>query len=367
MARIAIDARELGGSGTGRYIERLLYYLQEYDKENDYFVLLKPSVFKIWAPACQNFTKVSCPHTEFTFAEQIGFLRQIRSLSLDLIHFPMVQQPVFYSGNTITTMNDLTTLRFRNPSKNYVVFSLKRWIYWWVNKKVAHKSNALIAYTNFVKNDVVRFAHVDKRKVSVIKLAAEDLRGAPQPIKKLVGENFIMFTGRPLPHKNLYHLIEAFTELRKKYPDLMLAIIGKKDASYNNYISFMKKLGVREGVVFTDYIPDAQLKWALSNTRAYIFPSLSEGFGLPGLEAMHYGAPLVSSNATCLPEVYGGAAHYFDPTDVNDMAAKIDEVLSDQELRKKLIEKGKIQVKKYSWARMAKETLEVYKKVLNEK
>jgi glycosyltransferase involved in cell wall biosynthesis len=129
----------------------------------------------------------------------------------------------------------------------------------------------------------------------------------------------------------------------------------------------MKKLGVREGVVFTDYIPDAQLKWALSNTRAYIFPSLSEGFGLPGLEAMHYGAPLVSSNATCLPEVYGGAAHYFDPTDVNDMAAKIDEVLSDQELRKKLIEKGKIQVKKYSWARMAKETLEVYKKVLNEK
>jgi glycosyltransferase involved in cell wall biosynthesis len=92
---------------------------------------------------------------------------------------------------------------------------------------------------------------------------------------------------------------------------------------------------------------------------------LSEGFGLPGLEAMHYGAPLVSSNATCLPEIYGDAAHYFNPLDVFDMAAKIDGVLSDEKLRKVLIQKGYNQVKKYSWERMAKQTSDIYKKILN--
>ena len=96
------------------------------------------------------------------------------------------------------------------------------------------------------------------------------------------------------------------------------------------------------------------------NCKAYIYPSLSEGFGLPGLEAFQFGAPLVSSNSTCLPEVYGDAAHYFNPTDVNDMATKINDVLKSKKLRLSLIEKGKISLKKFSWAKMARETLEKY-------
>jgi glycosyltransferase involved in cell wall biosynthesis len=365
-ARIAIDGRELGGSGTGRYVERLLHYLQTLDHENEYFVLIRPGYFDKWNPKNKNFTKVKCPHKEFTFSEQLGLMRQIRNLKLDLIHFPMVQQPVFYKGKTVTTMNDLTTLRFRNPSKNYLIFTIKRWVYWWVNKVVTGKSNALITFTKFVAQDVANFAHVGKDKITVINLAAEELTGEAEPIAKLSGRDFIMFTGRPLPHKNLYRLIEAFANLSEKHPDLILAIIGKKDASFDSYISFMEKLGVSNSVVFTDYVPDGQLKWALGHTKAYIFPSLSEGFGLPGLEAMHYGAPVVSSSATCLPEVYENAAHYFDPTDVNDITSKINDVLSNEKLRKDLIKKGKIQVNKYSWKDMAEQTLAVYKKVLSE-
>jgi glycosyltransferase involved in cell wall biosynthesis len=105
----------------------------------------------------------------------------------------------------------------------------------------------------------------------------------------------------------------------------------------------------------------------MENTQAYIWASLSEGFGLPPLEAMHYGAPVVSSDATCMPEVLGNAAHYFNPTDVNDMSEKIIDVLSSPKLRQSLIEKGKNQVKKYSWKRMAEQTLEVYKQVLDDK
>ena len=119
-------------------------------------------------------------------------------------------------------------------------------------------------------------------------------------------------------------------------------------------------------VDFLDWVSDAQLKWLYQNCLAYVFPSLSEGFGLPGLEAMLEGSPVVSSDATCLPEIYGNAAHYFDPYDIKDMATKINSVLTNKKLRDRLIETGKSQVKKYSWKKMAEQTLEVYNSVLNQ-
>jgi glycosyltransferase involved in cell wall biosynthesis len=143
-------------------------------------------------------------------------------------------------------------------------------------------------------------------------------------------------------------------------------IAGKKDRSHRSYTRLAKELGVHDYVVLTDFIPDGQLKWAMQHTAAYVYPSLSEGFGLPPLEAMLNGAPVVSSNATCLPEVQGDAAHYFDPRDTADMTRAINDVLTKPELRKKLIALGHEQIKKYSWKRMAEQTLAVYKEALKE-
>ena len=120
-------------------------------------------------------------------------------------------------------------------------------------------------------------------------------------------------------------------------------------------------------MLFTGFVEDQQLRWLYEHCRAYIFPSLSEGFGLPGLEAMRHNAPVVSSNATCLPEVHGPAAHYFDPRDTQDIADKIHDVLTDDALRKDLIAKGATQVTTFSWSRMAKQTLEVFERVLKDK
>ena len=125
----------------------------------------------------------------------------------------------------------------------------------------------------------------------------------------------------------------------------------------------MRYDGIKD-VHFTGFIPDQQLAWLYNNAQAYAFPSLSEGFGLPGLESMHYNCPLISSNATCLPEVYGDAAHYFDPNKVEDIARAIKEVLGDKNLKKNLIANGKKQIQLYSWKKMAQETLETYKQVL---
>jgi glycosyltransferase involved in cell wall biosynthesis len=116
--------------------------------------------------------------------------------------------------------------------------------------------------------------------------------------------------------------------------------------------------------LFTDFVEDAQLNWLYAHASAYIFPSLMEGFGLPGLEAMSHGTPVISSNSTCLPEIYGNAAHYFDPKSVDDMTRAITEVLGNEKLRQQLSISGYEQIKKYSWSKMAQQTAEVYKSVL---
>ncbi len=364
--KIVIDARELRTS-TGRYIERLLYYLQQIDNEHDYIVLLKPQDIVGWQPTSKHFTKMLCPYKEFTFSEQLGFLQQLNKIRADLVHFPMVQQPILYRGNTVTTMQDLTTCRFRNPTKNWLVFTVKQQVYKFVNWYVPRKSTRVITPTEYVKRDITDFAGVRPEKLIVTHEAADPIPYSPVPpsLPILQKTNFIMYVGRPLPHKNLGHLIEAFTILQKTYPSLHLVFVGKKDTMYGQIENGVRAMGTKN-VVFTDFVSEAELRWLYENCAVYVFPSLSEGFGLPGLEAMLHSAPVASSNATCLPEVYGEAAQYFNPLDIQDMATKIAEVLGDEKLRTQLVKKGHEQAKKYSWHRMAEETLLVYKEALGE-
>lgn len=364
MKHIVIDGRTWG-HGTGRYQERLVSYLQQVDNEHEYSILLAPKDFNGWNPTNPLFKKILCPYKEFTFSEQIGMLKQIKNMRADLVHFPMVQQPIFYRGQSVTTIQDLTTARFRNPTKNWLVFVVKQQIYKLVNVYVAKKTKWLITPSNFVKKDIARFANVTERKITVTYEAATALPRPSKPLPYLEKKEFILYLGRPLPHKNLWRLVEAYRLLQPKYPDLYLVLASKKDAAYQQIEDRIKKEGIKR-VIFTDFITDNELRWLYENCRAYIFPSLSEGFGLPALEAMAHGAPLVSTNATCSPEVYGDAAHYFDPLDVDDIAAKISDVLDNKELRDQLIARGKKQAAKYSWKRMAEQTLAVYKKALGE-
>ena len=364
MSKIVIDARTLRTS-TGRYVERLLHYLQKLDTKNDFLVLLKPKDMDVWKPTNRKFKKVECPYKEFTFAEQLDMLKQLRKLQPDLVHFAMVQQPVLYRGRVITTMNDLTTARFRNPTKNWLVFTIKQGVYRWVNKIAARKSVALLTFTEFVKDDVARFAHVNSRKITTTYLAADPITDRPKALPKLENQQFIMYVGRPQPHKNLWRLIEAFVLVRQTHPQLRLVLVGKRDANYKQIEKRAENQKVKN-VIFTDFVSEGQLRWLYEHTAVYVFPSLSEGFGLPGLEAMVHGAPVASSNATCLTEVYKDGAQYFDPLSVEDMAVAINRVLDDEKLRKQLIRNGHSVAAKYSWERTAQETLTVYKQVLGE-
>jgi glycosyltransferase involved in cell wall biosynthesis len=363
MKKIVIDARE-SGTTTGRYVDKLLESLHRLQPPYEIIVLTKKHRLEFMQKVAPGFRVVECPFKEFTLAEQVGFYRQLRRLKPALVHFPMAQQPVLYRGKVVTTMNDLTSARFRNPAKNRLVFSVKQGVYRWLNKRVARKSAALLTYSQFVKNDVVKFTGVNPAKITVTPLAADPITDAARALPELQGKPFIMYVGRALPHKNLNRLLEAFELLKARRPEpLALVLAGHTDANYQRLAAAARKRNIRN-VIFTGHVDEGQLRWLYEHCSAYVFPSLSEGFGLPGLEAMAHGAPAVSSNATCLPEVYGQAALYFDPLNIKAMADAINEVVGNQDLRQKLIQAGRAQTAKYSWQRTAEQTLAVYVNIL---
>jgi glycosyltransferase involved in cell wall biosynthesis len=362
MARIVIDAREYGSS-TGRYVRELLANLEKLDQRNVYTVLLHHKDYDEYRPQSDRFTKTRTQHVKFTLGEQTGLCRQIRTFRPDLVHFTMTQQPILYQSTSVTTVHDLTAMRFGNPAKNPVIFWARQQVYKWLAKRVAQKSASIITPTEFVKKDIAAYCHIPLEKVVVTHEAANLIGVESESIASLAGKKFLMYTGRSMPHKNLARLIEAFVHLQKMYPELWLVLAGKKDANYARHERLVVERGIKN-VLFTGYVSEGELRWLYEHCAAYVFPSLSEGFGLPGLEAMVHGAPVVSSNATCLPEVYGDAAHYFDPLNVDDIARKITEVLDNQALRNNLIARGHAQAATYSWRRMAEQTLAVYEACL---
>lgn len=362
MKRLVIDARE-SGTSTGRYIDKLVEYLDKLAPNFEVVVLTKSHRLEYLRKVAPHFTVAEADYKEFTFAEQFGLMGRIKSFRPDLVHFAKDHQPILYRGKVVTTMHDLTTARFRNPDKNPLIFKFKQIVYKRVVRIVAKKSAAIITGTKFVKEDVVRYTGVDPGKITVTYEAADLITDKTEPLKDLVGTQFLMYVGRPTPHKNLDRLIEAFSILQAEHPGLKLVLAGKKDRNYEQIERKALMKGITN-IYFTGFVSEGELRWLYENCGAYIFPSLSEGFGLPGLEAMAHGAPVVSSNATCLPEVYGDGAHYFDPTDTQNMAAVINEVLTDRNLRSRLITRGHAQAKKYSWRRMAEQTLVVYKRIL---
>ena len=171
---------------------------------------------------------------------------------------------------------------------------------------------------------------------------------------------YLLYVGNAYPHKNLEKLILSFKKIKKTEKDLSLVLASKIDYFYRRLKVFVADQKI-EGVIFTDYVPDHELDTLFRNSTAFVWPTLYEGFGLPPLEAMSKGAPVVSSNQECMKEVLSDSAYYFNGKDVIDMAGAIKKVLNDEELRNGLIKKGYERITHYSWKRMAQQTIEIYK------
>ncbi len=360
---IVIDARIINSS-TGTYVQNLLRYLQDVDNDNFYTILVPTKDLYFFKPTNPNFAVMAADFKNYSFAEQTSFKKFLDELAPDLVHFCMPQQPILYKGKHVTTVHDLTLLRTYNSDKNWFIFHAKQLVGRFVFKQVAKNSAHIIVPTNWVKQDFQKFSGISPDKITVTLESADifedKVKKYKHPFKK-----YLLYVGQQSDYKNIRRLGDAHHQLLKKYPDLGLILVGKKtDAHLKNEQYFTSKN--YKNILFTGFIENTERDYLFKNCAVYVFPSLMEGFGLPGLEAMGYGAPVASSVATCLPEIYGDAAHYFNPLDVTDMANKIDELISDTKLRESLIKKGYKQLKKYSWKRMAQQTHQVYMNTLKE-
>ncbi len=362
---IVIDGRGYSGT-TGRYTRKLIEYLEILESSQEdrkYVVLLHAKEYEMYTPSVKCFSKAVADYKHYSFEEQIGFYKYLKNLNADLVHFTMPQQPIFYKGKHITNVHDMTLLNTYAGNKNWLVYHLKQIVGKFVFKQIANTSSYIITLAEYTKSEYAKFSGVSKKKIVVTPAAADTSTEPPVPYSPLFDKKYIMYVGQQSTYKNLRRLIQAHQLLLSTLPSLQLVLAGKLTESAQRNKKWVEQHNYKN-VVFTDYVSDGELAWLYKNCSAYVFPSLMEGFGLPSLEAMTYGVPVVSSNATCLPEVNGDAAHYFDPKNIDEMSAAIHDVLTDGVLRKRLISNGHKQLKKYSWKRMAEQTLSLYKKTL---
>lgn len=362
---IVIDAR-IRKASTGRPVDRLLEYLQDLDRKNNYTILLAPN--DEWRPKNRKFKTATCKYKMFSFnpLQQLTYAWQLYRLKPDLVHFTMTgQQPIFYFGKQITLTHDLTMFDYVRAGKLPVWLHRLRMLgYRFLLWQSHRKAKTILVPTEYVRDALYkRYLFVRRRIVVTLEASEPPIEAKTEPVNG-IEQPFILYVGSAFPHKNLERLAEAFEIIVAQKPETQLVFTGKLEYHAEQLKKLTQKLSYADHITFTGFVSDAQLKWLYMNASVYVFPSLSEGFGLPGLEAMAHGCPVVSSNATCLPEVHGDAAQYFNPNDTEDIAQTILRVMNSARLRQKLINEGYKQVKKFSWKRMCEQTKTVYDSVL---
>jgi glycosyltransferase involved in cell wall biosynthesis len=366
---IAIDARMLSTS-TGRYIERLLHHLQQIDATNTYSVLLLTKDLSAWAPSSPNFHKVEANFPVYSLREQLGFAWFLYQLNADLVHFTMPQHPLLYSRAHILTVHDLTLVDFvnrrhQNPLSDFYKNLIKPAAFKFLMNMGVNGAQHIITGSDYVKHQLTARYKLSESKITRSYLAAEPVIAKPKPYPPLQGKRFIICVGNAYPYKNLRALIEAFQAAELADDDAFLVLVGKTEYYYRELADFVKRETIKN-ILFTGFVDDAELAWMYEHAQLYVNPSLSEGFGLGGMEALRVGLPLASSTATCLPEVYGDAAAYFNPRNASEMATVITKTLGDKKLLSRLKAAGPKRAGQFSWRRTAEETKAVYNRVLED-
>lgn len=341
------------------------------DKRNQYFVFLLPKDFDKFLES-KNFKKVLADFSWYGFAEQFKFPTLLRQYNLDLIHFPHFNVPIFYTGKFVVTIHDLIH-QHRQMGKvttlNPVSFKIKQLGYRKVFKTAVTKSDQIFVPSNCVKKLLMEEWRIPDKKIIITPEAVDD--GILSLVSKItdtkvkailkkfkISSPFIFYVGNAHPHKNVEGLIKTFLNLKAKKPNLKLVLSG-----YDHFFwQRIKKQFQDPSIIFTGFVSDEQLVALYKSAQFFVMPSFEEGFGIPMLEAMACGCPVAASNTASLPEVGKDAAVYFDPQDSDDMAKQLMKVLDSKSLRAKLIINGNKRVKRFSWIKLAQQTLEGYTK-----
>jgi glycosyltransferase involved in cell wall biosynthesis len=366
--RIAIDARKLRDFGIGTYIRNILIELSRLDRQTEYVVLCRPDDVETGDVLGRNFRMVPEPAPTYSVAEQFRIPLSLARERVNMVHEPHYVLPPLVRCPSVVTIHDCIHLMFPEYLPNKLAHVYARGSMWTASKK----ADRILTVSEASKRDILRFFDVPPDKVVVAYNAIDErfLTPADPERMELVRQRyqldhpFVLYVGNIKPHKNIQRLIAAFGSARGQCDEqLKLIIIGDEISKYPGLRQSVHKHKLDKHVRFLGFQPMETLAAFYRLARAFVFPSLYEGFGLPPLEAMACGAPVVTSNVSSLPEVAGDAALLVDPHDEDAIADGIVRAVNDEPLRAALIEKGKQRARTFSWKQSVQRIHEIYMEV----
>jgi len=379
--RIVIDARRIRDFGIGTYIRSLAHALGSIDRANEYTLVTGPEDAPLLSGLGSNFQIAVYARGDSDYVDQAAFPAFLHSLGADLVHIPLNRVPLLMIKPYVVTIHDMANLYYEE-GRSGLRMALRRFLF----RRGLVRADRVIAVSDATSREVQKVMGIPQRRLRVIYNAPDPAffadrpaaggqetarEGRPLELKRIMERYqiqypFLLYAGSIRPQKNIPRLVEAFAVLRDQlaahpvYRDLRLIIIGDQISQYPAVRHAVIKSRVESTVRFLGFVPFDTLRCFYEAASAFVFPSRHEGFGLPPLEAMASGTPVVCSNVSSLPEVVGDAAVLVHPENVFEIARGIRDVLLDQNLRQALICKGLVQAAKFSWERTAREVLEIY-------
>lgn len=367
--KIAIDARTWSWTGIGRYTRNLLLSLLALPARHEFVVALSEG-------DKENFEQLfpvlpSHVHLEFvsgsyySLAEQTGLVWQLAAIEADLWHFTHFNVPLLFRRPYVVTIHDITRFLFPGQVRSSLYQQVA---YEFVFKKAVERARAVISVSEATRRDMQQLPLTLPDRVTTIYEGIESvfsqlpLTEARREVRSLLGfsEGYLLFVGVWMNHKNVRRLFEAFSMVRRQYPNVRLVVTGKQAPGYVDCRMLAAESGVASHVVFPGFVPHELLLALYSEATMLVFPSLYEGVGLPPLEAAACGTPVVASGVSSIPEFMGDAAEYVNPESSEDIARGIMRVLGSPLRREELIQAGKKRVRRYTWEKAADEHIALY-------
>jgi glycosyltransferase involved in cell wall biosynthesis len=373
--KIAIDIRRMTEFGVGTYIRNVVRTLGRLDLENEYLLIGSPARVEEIGVLPSNFHSVPLTAAERSLQGYREFRMALKRLECDLVHVPnLFSVPRALPCPYVMTVHDMLEHMARAREQS----GFWRSLHFQLTRRVLRGAARIFAVSNFTKTEIEKLFEIPADRIEVVYNAIDErfLRGhASAADRQLIAQRyqvtypFLLYAGRISPHKNVVRMIEAFSALKTAlerdqiYPDLKLIIIGDDLSGNPDLRRTVVRSGVQNDVRFLGFVPIEVLRIFYDEAKVFVFPSLYEGFGLPPLEAMAHGTPVVTSNVTSLPEVVGSAAVLVNPENVFEIMRALHRVLTDQALRNRLKERGYQQTAKFSWESSVRRIVDTYHQI----
>jgi glycosyltransferase involved in cell wall biosynthesis len=376
LVKIAIDIRRMTEFGVGTYIRNIVRTLGRLDHETSYFLIGPPGKIEEIGALPPNFQSMPLEGQERSLKNFREFRAAIKRLECDLVHIPnLFSIPRGLPCPYVMTVHDMLDHMSRAQQQT----GLRGSLYFSFTKHALRGASRIFAVSNFTKNEIEQLFGIPPARIEMIYNAIDErfLRGHATPAdRQLIAERyqvnypFLLYAGKVSAHKNVIRIIEAFSALKAElekdaaYPELKLIIIGDDLSGNPDLRRTVIRSGVQNDVRFLGFVPVEVLRIFYDQAKIFVFPSLYEGFGLPPLEAMAHGTPVVTSNVSSLPEVVGNAAVLVHPENVFEIMRALHRVLMDRALREKMKERGYRQAAKFSWEKSVRKIMNSYREVL---